>query len=232
MTVQIQCVCGRTLLAPDRRIGTKVACPDCGLRVLVPDSTSTERASAGAALDSLQAPPVLVSADRSFGAMPSSLTRIRPIVGAEAAEDLRETVAWLGAALGILAMIALVPASMEFFDFLNQDQALRMPRWVYLVAVASLIQFAYAIYLVQIPDWGSLWSATIALLFLAASYALLTGLTLFASAANSLVQYFELGPVLEGRRAAGWCLAMLSLAGILTYVCGRVAARSRAAATR
>ena len=62
-------------------------------------------------------------------------------------------------------------------------------------------------------------------LAIAVGYAAMLGLTLLASQESHFIQVLDLADRLRGGQATMWCLIMMSLTSLLSYLSSRVASR-------
>ena len=150
-----------------------------------------------------------------------------PVRGYEADRDKVATVRWLAAALLITSLIGIVPAIIDVVEHSLSDTSDGLSRWACGLLLVGVLQCAYAIYLIQLPDWSSVWVVTGFTLVIAASYAAMFGLTLLSSDQGHFVQILDLADRLRGGKATAWCLIMLSLMSLTSYFSGRVGARWR-----
>lgn len=132
---------------------------------------------------------------------------------------------WIFAA----AAVSAIPALLDIAASAQQGESAGISRWAWAVLLASGLQVAYAVYLLQLPDWGTAWVVSLVMLVLAAGYAALLGALTLASRQSQIVQALELGETLSRGGAAIWCLAMLVTYAVLAYFSGRVSFRWRRA---
>ncbi|MBI2477856.1 MAG: hypothetical protein HYV60_04190 [Planctomycetia bacterium] len=150
-----------------------------------------------------------------------------PVRGYEAGRDKVATVRWLAAAILITSFIGMVPAIIDVVEHSLSDTSDGVSRWACGLLLVGVLQCAYAVYLVQLPDWSSVGVVTCFTLAIAASYAAMFGLTLMSSDQGHFVQLLDLADRLRGGKATAWCLIMLSLMSLTSYFSGRVGARWR-----
>jgi hypothetical protein len=141
------------------------------------------------------------------------------------ARDKHIAVLQMGFALAALALFSTTPAVWEAIAVWQNPAAPPLPPWVLGIFALGVVQLAYAVYLAQLPDWSALWATTLAMLGLAALYALLLGTTLMAREENILAEMLGFAEKLPGNRAAMWCFVMLCFTGVATYFLGFTAAR-------
>jgi hypothetical protein len=152
-----------------------------------------------------------------------------PVHGYQADRDKVATVRWLATALFAIALFGMIPAGREIAEHFRVEDGSLLHRWVYASLLICGLQLAYAGYLIQLPDWSSVWVVTIFSLIVAAAYAAMLCLTLLAGADSQFVQLLDLAERLRGGKATGWCFVMLCMTGLLAYSSGRVGSRWRQA---
>lgn len=123
----------------------------------------------------------------------------------------------------IVALFNMGPAFYEGFQAFRLDPPRPVARWAYLAVVVGLLQIAYAFYLIQLPDWGSVWVVAILSLATTTMYAALASAVVFGPD-SSLLESLQLTYVVR-KKAILWCTIMLSLSALQTYFGGRVAIR-------
>jgi hypothetical protein len=128
---------------------------------------------------------------------------------------------WLLAA----AVVGLIPVLLEVVEHVRHSGSVGLSRWALAQLMASGLQVAYAVYLLQIPDWGTLRVVSLVLLGLAAAYAALLGALTLAKGHSELVLFLELGDGVSQNQATIWCLLMLVVFGLLAYFSGRISIR-------
>ena len=214
-----------------------------------PGLPETPAAEGGVAPRPPLAPPPAVgslskptdSGRADFGGVPDTETP-PPLPEADGPEATNDLPGWehpadrlvavylLGLVLLALALFGMVPAAMNVADVLSGSAADRVSRWSYVLLLAGLLQLGYAAYLVTVPDWSSVWMATLLTLLLAGLYALMLAVTLLGGADHSLVINLDLADQMPppGRRfgkASAWCFAMLGLTCLFAYFGGRLGTR-------
>lgn len=128
---------------------------------------------------------------------------------------------WLLAA----AVVGVIPVLLDLVEHLRQSGSAGLSRWAWAQLMASGLQVVYAVYLLQIPDWGTLRVVSLVLLGLAAAYAALLGALTLAKSHSELVLFLELGVSGPRSQATIWCLVMLVVLGLLAYFSGRASIR-------
>ncbi len=138
----------------------------------------------------------------------------------------RRLVSYLGAAIMGVAMISILPIVIVLWRSQDPAKAFEFQRWAYALLLLATLQLAYAIYLVQIPDWSSVWVVSIASLLLATAYATLMSIRLLSGDTNGVIRFLDLHDnAYSSGQEAGWCLIMLVLTGLVSYLAGRFGAR-------
>ena len=234
------------MAVPDRRVGTQVRCPKCGETVFVPraeggESRVESQTPAPPQPPSLPKhtpppPPPSVSQGGAISFPPPvpqvaaarSEQRVDPkppLRGLEYDCHTIGTVRQLAAAVAFVALFGAIPAFLEVTPAVQRGALGTAAHWAFLLLFVGALQCAYAAYLAQLPDWGTLWVVTLVTLAVGMTYAMSFGLTLFASDQSQLIQLLDLGDRLRDGKARLWCLTMLILTSLLAYFCGRVCVR-------
>ena len=131
----------------------------------------------------------------------------------------------LAAALVAAALFSVAPAIWDIVEYVQIPESQFVARWALVLLLLGAVQIAYVIYLVQLPDWTSVWVITVYLLFLAAIYAAVLGLVLISSESGLVVGSLQLADKLAGGKAVLWCLCMVGVSTILAFFAGRLSAR-------
>jgi hypothetical protein len=128
-------------------------------------------------------------------------------------------------AAGVFGVLPAIWDIADYFRFLAPQPNGFVARWALLILLISVLQVAYAVYLLQLPDWTSVWVVTIFLLAVAGVYAMSLGLIILASPTGWLLgsEGLQLADRLAGGKAALWCLSMIGISTMLAYFSGRLA---------
>lgn len=186
------------------------------------------RADAAAIAPPPAMPPPLPPVPGSPPPLASSPTAVA-LPGVEHSWLRRWPVYQLGMWVLAAAAVSAIPALLDIVAQVRQDEPAGISRWALGVLLASGLQAVYAVYLLQLPDWGTAWVLSLVMLVFATMYAVLLGALTLANQQSQLVQALELGELLVGGRASLWCLAMLCTYALLAYFSGRVSFRWRRA---
>ncbi len=139
--------------------------------------------------------------------------------------DDRVTLArFLAACLVGIAIVNVIPAVVFWYRWSALDQMTPLPRWIYLQIFVALLHVFYAVFLVQIPDWASLRAVSFALLAIAMTFGLLSVGLVIGEGVEFVPQFLGLELSLV-RKAGLWCVAMLCVATLGSYLGGRESAR-------
>lgn len=131
----------------------------------------------------------------------------------------------LAAALIVAALFSVAPAVWDVIEYAQFPESQFVARWALVLFLLGVVQLAYAAFLVQLPDWTSVWVVTIYSLLLAAIYAAVLGLVLLSDETGIVVAALQLSDKLAGGKAVLWCLSMVSISTILAFFAGRLSAR-------
>ena len=126
------------------------------------------------------------------------------------------TVYMLAAGMAALSIFCAVPG----MPHLNLAEA---PDWARFVLLLSAMQLVYCVWMATLPDWSTVWVGMVVFALVAAVYGM--GLAIATATPADRPVALELSDV-RGK-AQGWCAAVVLLAGLLTYCCGRVSGQWR-----
>lgn len=152
----------------------------------------------------------------------ASATNVR---GYEPPSRLVSTVSMLAMGLAFVACFGAGPAVYDVVEHLRTPDSPGVATRAYAILLLTVLQFAYAAYLWQLPDWSSVWVVTVVTLSLAVVYAMLLATTYLSQNDGWFVQLLQLSDKLRGGQAAGWCFIMLCLMSLLSYLSGRISVR-------
>lgn len=131
---------------------------------------------------------------------------------------------FLAACLIGVAIVNVVPAVLYWYQWAAEDSVAALPRWVYLQVFAALLHVVYAIFLVQVADWASLRAVSWAMLAIAMSFGLLSTGLIVGDGSGFVPRFLELqGSLIQ--KAGLWCVAMLCVATLASYLGGRESQR-------
>lgn len=127
-------------------------------------------------------------------------------------------------AVRVLAIAQVVLALFSAGPALSHLNLATAPAWAKVLLVAAGFQIAYAVWMALLADWSTVWVTMAVWAVTAAGYGLFWTVITF-TAIGEPIELLDIDPV-RGK-AGGWCLAMLIFSGIMTGICGRLAARWR-----
>lgn len=145
--------------------------------------------------------------------------RFEPDLAREAYQpdpDKIQMVYWLAGALAFVAVFSAAPA----LGHLNLSRA---PGWARVVLLAVAIELVYTAWLASVPDFTTVWVGMLVLAAVAAVYGM--GMAIVAATPAGKPPILGLAEVRSS--AAGWCGANVLLAGLVSYVCGRISTKWR-----
>jgi hypothetical protein len=129
---------------------------------------------------------------------------------------------WLGLTLLGVTLVEMIPAMIHSvrteFPFLTLSGA---PTWAQAVLALCLLQLVYILWMVTLPDWSTVWTMMLV-------YGAVSGVYGFGLAISLLTpRDQELMLQLEAVRRLTplWCGAMVLLAFLAAFLCGRAGAR-------
>ncbi len=125
----------------------------------------------------------------------------------------------LGGAIVAVAVFSVGPACWEMWDYL-QAPDVPVDTWVLVVLALGLVQLAYAVYMVQLPDWTSAWVVSLMSLLLAGSYGVLLGIVVMSAQGSAIIQTLQLDHEIANQKVALWSIAMISTTSLLSWYAG------------
>src|SRR5262245_27165389 len=96
-------------------------------------------------------------------------------------------VRWLVAAIIGAALFGSAPAMWDVIEtvrFRDAPGSAFVARWALVMSLLGSVQLAYGVYLIQLPDWTSVWIVTLMLLTVAGLYAMGLAVVLIANPAG------------------------------------------------
>ena len=117
----------------------------------------------------------------------------------------------------------LIPAIYFWYFGGHIEIGASWPRWAYLQIFVAGLHFIYAIFLYQIPDWSTLRTIAIAMLVFAMMYGLVSSGLLIGGGHGTIANFLRLPSALLNQ-AAIWCVAMLCLSTLISYLTGKESA--------
>ena len=118
--------------------------------------------------------------------------------------DKRLAVYQLAAAMIAAALFSMIPGAWDLVEHLTIPDSPHVARWAFVLLTLGLVQIAYSVYLIQLPDWTTVWVITLYALAMAAIYAMAFGLTLIASTDGTMVRALQIEEKVAGGQAALW----------------------------
>jgi hypothetical protein len=136
------------------------------------------------------------------------------------------TVKWLAFMLGLAVAFSLWPAVHEMHSTLRTAQGwarMALPGWAWVVFLLAAAQAAYIAWMLNRPDWASVWVLMWVFAAVAALYGMATAVAIATPADKPMP--LDMGQLRHS--AAAWCAAVLLVMSLSTYLCGRTSARWR-----
>ena len=146
------------------------------------------------------------------------------VAGVEHDAAKRWTAYYLAGSLAVIGVLSIGPAIFEFVNSQNPVDPRPIERWAYAALFVGGVQLFYAIYLVQLPDWSSVWVVAVLALLIATGYAMLLGIVWLGKDDSHIINLLGLPQHLRDE-ARLWCFTMLSASGLLAYFSGREGVR-------
>lgn len=123
-------------------------------------------------------------------------------------------------AMIVIGTLLLGPVIYTMIGWIGKDYHLPLGRWSYMLIFFSAIQFLYALFLSQIPDWTSTRFVSYLMLGMTVFTTFLLSVSMLSGSDSSLFRFLELS-ISERGKVSGWLLVMLIGFGMMSYLCGR-----------
>lgn len=133
------------------------------------------------------------------------------------------TVRWLALVLSLAVVFSIYPVVHKMY--LNLETA---PGWARLVLLLAALQAVYIAWMLNTPDWASVWVVMWVFAAVSAAYGMATAIAL-------ATRLYEPLPLLLGmdeeirRPARAWCSAVMLVMALAAYLCGHTSAKWRRA---
>ena len=127
------------------------------------------------------------------------------------------SLAW---AMIVIGIFLLGPVIYTMIGWIEKDYHLPLGRWSYMLIFFSAIQFLYALFLSQIPDWTATRFVSYFMLGMTVFTTFLLAISMLSGNDSSFFRFIELS-VTERGKVSGWLLVMLIGFGMISYLCGR-----------
>lgn len=257
MPLIVKCPNGCQLRVPASRAGKVVRCPGCKAIIKIDpiskaevteqvvtaskataDSINTKKRERAERLPTIEVisrgnrqrqaddGEVEIQIDES-GVVRRSATGIELQTRAHHSRDDRVLLAKIFASLlCVVALINMVPMTYSWFRWAQYGEPFALSRWMYLQVFVASLHLIYAVFLVQIPDWSALRTVAIAMLTLAVAFGTISTGLLVGQGQGAISEFLEI-PFSLTTRASIWCVAMLCLSTLISYLAGREASNWR-----
>lgn len=127
------------------------------------------------------------------------------------------SLAW---AMIVIGVFLLGPVMYTMIGWIEKDYHLPLGRWSYMLIFFAAIQFLYALFLSQIPDWTATRFVSYFMLGMTVFTTFLLAISMLSGNDSSFFRFLELS-VTERGKVSGWLLVMLIGFGMMSYLCGR-----------
>ena len=135
-------------------------------------------------------------------------------------EGTLATVKGLALILGLVVAFSLAPVLYDYTRCLNPATA---PDWARIALLVATLQAGYIAWMLNAPDWASVWVVMLVFATVAAMYAVATAVALATPLEHPM--WLEMDEVRDSARA--WCGSVLLAMSLATYLCGRTATKWR-----
>jgi hypothetical protein len=170
-------------------------------------------------------PPPATGASVTNEASSTPEPKPEALPGVEHDPGKKWTVYQLGMAVAALGLAGMYPSIAEVIRHVTDFDSTGVEAWAYFVFLLTGIQLVYALYLVQLPDWSTLWVVMILCACVTVFYAMAMGVSMMAGKDNALIAALGLTAPQENGYLSLWCLMMMMLTSLLTYALVRASVK-------
>lgn len=128
----------------------------------------------------------------------------------------------IAGSLALVGIVTMVPSGWSIVDYFRFEGETPISRWAWFLLFTGFLQIAYSVYVLQLPDFSTVWMTAIFLLVIATIYAMSLGMILLGG--DPVLGIFEVHVLLRNK-AGLWLFLMLCMTGLVAYFCGRVSVR-------
>jgi len=120
-----------------------------------------------------------------------------------------------------MAFALAAPSFYEIVEHLGATTSAGVARWAFALMALAALHVAYAVYVWQVPDWGSVFVVALLELGQAMVLAFALGLLLASKTEHALAQWFDLADAARSDLARLWCFFALALSSAIAFLSGR-----------
>jgi len=131
-----------------------------------------------------------------------------------------QTTRWLAFLLALAVLFSMGPVVA-----LGKLDLQSAPGWARLVVLLAALEAVYVVWMVAAPDWSSVWVVMLVFAFAASGYGMATAVAIVTPPDRPM----PLGMDEVRQTASTWCLAVLLVNSLATYLRGRTSTRWRRA---
>jgi len=130
----------------------------------------------------------------------------------------KQTIKWLSLFLLMAIGFTTIPA-LQYYELSEA------PGWANAIWIISALQFVYVCWIVLLPDWSTVWVGMVLFALSAGLYALCFGIVLFSPVDKEIILQLDM----IRSKAPGWCVCIVLLMGMMSFLCSRLANKWRRA---
>lgn len=227
MPIVFQCPDGHRITVSEQAAGREIRCPHCGVMAKAP--------AAPAPSPPPSAPPLPVSASPSLPVPPAARAAVPPEPppaaavppppparpGYECPASERKAILGVVLAVAAVAFSLAAPACYELVAHWSASASSGVARWAFVLLLLAVVQAAYATYVWQAPDWGSVLAVALLELSVAMGLAFVFGLLVAGKSEHELVRWLGMTDALRSDLARLWCFFALAVASGAAFGSGR-----------
>lgn len=219
MPLKVNCPSGCQFEMPVVGIGMTVRCPVCRTLVRIEARPPVRYPSSNAETAASDSVPISIDT-RSV----SETTQPQELLSraVRARQDKVLISRFVGAFLVFAAAVNISPAIYHWYSWSATSLTESPPRWTWLLTFVAAIHVIYAVFVFQIADWSALKAVSLALLAVAGVFGFVAVALVLGNGSDGMSRFLQL-PFDLFSKGQIWCVAMLLLSVIASYISGREA---------
>ena len=127
------------------------------------------------------------------------------------------SLAW---AMVVIGVLLLGPVMYTMMQWVGKDYHMPLGRWSFMLIFFSAIQFLYAFFLFQLPDWSSTRFVSYLMLLMTVMSSFMLAVAYLSQESNNFFNFLQLS-VTNKQLVCSWLTVMSIGFGLMSYLCGR-----------
>ena len=120
----------------------------------------------------------------------------------------------------VIGVLLLGPVMYTMMQWVGKDYHMPLGRWSFMLIFFSAIQFLYAFFLFQLPDWSSTRFVSYLMLLMTVMSSFMLAVAYLSQESNNFFNFLQLS-VTNQQLVCSWLTVMSIGFGLMSYLCGR-----------